>query len=157
MRDIRMVASLCGFLMSVAPDPASGQQPPSGSLPSPAPVVEAVELDGVTIRGGAEGDEAPPAGHPPIHTIPPMPMPVRDAADATESTAGMGVAVSFDPATGAETRAPASAPGHPASPNPTLEDGYVGAYDQQEIQNVPATFGNMSLISPSRRGWRRGE
>ena len=151
MQDNRLVVFYV-LLMSAVSSPASGQPPPSGLPSSPAPMVEAIELDGLTIRGSAEGDERRPADHPPIHTIPPMPMPVqdvRDASDVTEVTTGMGVAVSFDPAAGEETRAAGAAPG-PASPNRTLENGYVGAYDH-EIQDVPATFGNMDLIAPARR------
>ena len=134
---------------------------PSG----PVPIVESEEVQESTGNSIPSDDASVPApNHPPIHTIPPMPMPARDADERSERPNGLGVAVSFDLATRQETRRQIGDDGIDPSP-PVPSDlnrggGYAGADGGQAGGQArePARFGEMRLISPAERRnppWRR--
>ncbi len=103
----------------------------------------------------------PSPDHPPIDTIPPMPMPTRDRTERFLGPSGPDMSVSFDLATRRETRTPIGSEDEDPSQSSDfgLIPGYPGAdggIPDDEIE--PVRFGDMSLISPSRRArspWRR--
>ena len=152
---------LCAAAMAaagVAPGDAEAQ--PS----QPAPTVESAEVArGVAPFAASDDLPVSPPNHPPIDTIPPMPMPVRDGGEPFVGPSGPGGSVSFDVATRRETRTPIDPedgdPSQSGSSDSGRTGGYRGADGGQPGGEVePARFRDMSLISPSRRAewpWRR--
>ncbi len=130
----------------------------------PAPTVQSVEVQrGVGSFVASDDLAVPSPNHPPIDTIPPMPMPSRDHSERLLDPSGPGLSVSFDLATRRETRTPIDPEGEDPSQS-RLSDfsrirGYLGADGGQPDGGIePVRFGDMSLISPSRRArwpWRR--
>ena len=128
----------------------------------PAPTVESVEVArGAGSFVASDDLPVPPPNHPPIDTIPPMPMPV--VSEPFLGPSGPGASVSFDVATRRESRTPidpeTTDPSQSGSSDSGLILGYPGADGGQlGDERRPARFGDMSLISPSRRAywpWRR--
>ncbi len=158
MRKVREVVGICAFsalATGAFADPALGQQPPTpGPLPSRVPVVEAIEVEGAVPAMVPESFETTPPGHPPIHTIPSMPMPAREDAGGTRRFDGPGVPVSFDLATREETVGADPVFGRAGRPGPDLEGGYPGVHGGQAEEQVPARFGDMRRIPPDSRRLR---
>lgn len=159
MRIVRMVVGICALSIGASADSVLGQQPQSPDRPAAAiPTVEATEIEEAAPAVVAESFEAPAPRHPPIHTIPPMPMPARGAVDETRSLDGPGVPVSFDLSTREESPGDASAFDGAGRSQFDFEGGYTGIHGGQAEEQVPARFGDMRLIAPALRRedpWRR--
>ena len=135
-----------------------------GQAPQRDPIVESAVVE--RGRGVFVASDDPPLAapdHPPIDTLPPMPMPTRDAAARPPSSNRPGATVSFDLTTRRETRTPIDPETADPLPPPHRDfgrrPGHPGAdAGRPNDERKPVRFSDLNLISPAQRAdwpWRR--
>ena len=129
------------------------------------PVADSTEVQpGTGIFVASDDLPISSPSHPPIDTIPPMPMPTPDVHEPFLRSTGAGLSVSLDMKTRRETRTPIASRDGDRPRSRAIDSGRTGGQAGADGRRSgdparePVRFRDMRLISPAQRAdwpWRR--